>query len=316
MLDFVADIADVVVAEVVVDADPRRGAEAHEETQGETERTWWKVEGDPGVEVPRTGDDDHDDGDDRADPERHGDGRDRRKPPVEERQVGEPDDRHDQHRLARRNPLPEVAKVLREADVAGRDLEGAAEHELPDEEKAHQPAHALRAIAPAQIPERSAGSRQRRPELAPHHTVAQHHHQRDEPAEHRLRAAQRGHEERDRDERSDPDHVRHVQRRSVDQTEAALHQTLIPPGAIRATYRPRPVSPEGSCSADRPARWNAESISSTVNTPNSCTSVACRIPSTVSIVYSKRRRETRPSTSVVPSRCTRTPGASAARLEW
>src|SRR5256885_11486273 len=33
----------------------------------------------------------------------------------------------------------------------------AAEHELPDEEKAHQPADALRAIAPAQIPERSAG---------------------------------------------------------------------------------------------------------------------------------------------------------------
>src|SRR5437763_972388 len=136
----------------------------------------------------------------------------------------------------------------------------------------------------AQIPERSARSRQRRAELAPHHPVAQHDHQRDEPAEHRLRAAQRGHEERDRDERSDPDHVRHVERRGVNQAEAALHQTLEPPGAIRAMYRPRPASPEGSCCAERPARWNAESISSTVNRPNSCTSVACRVPSAVSIV--------------------------------
>src|SRR6266513_2304333 len=57
ILDFVADIADVVVAEVVVDAEPRRGAEAHEETQGETERARWEVEGDPSVEVPGTGHD-------------------------------------------------------------------------------------------------------------------------------------------------------------------------------------------------------------------------------------------------------------------
>src|SRR5438552_7739467 len=99
-----------------------------------------------------------------------------------------------------------------------------------------------------------------------------------------LMSALGGHEERDRDERSDPDHVRHVERRGVNQAEAALHQTLEPPGAIRAMYRPRPASPEGSCCAERPARWNAESISSTVNRPNSCTSAACRVPSAVSIV--------------------------------
>src|SRR5207245_3254954 len=46
----------------------------------------------------------------------------------------------------------------------------------------------------------------------------------DEPAEHRLRTAERGHEERDRDERSDPDHVRHVERRGVNQAEAADHR--------------------------------------------------------------------------------------------
>src|SRR5437667_9892059 len=131
MLDFVADIADVVVAEVVVDADPRRGAEAHEETQGETERTWWKVEGDPGVEVRGTGHDDHDDGDDRADPERDGNRRDRRDPPVEECEVREPDDRDDEHRLTRRDPPPDVAQALRDAELPGQDIERHTAHDRP-----------------------------------------------------------------------------------------------------------------------------------------------------------------------------------------
>src|SRR5206468_2630557 len=109
----------------------------------------------------------------------------------------------------------------RKADVPGRDLEGATEHELPDEEKAHEAAHRLRAIALAQIPERAARSRHRRPELAPDHAVAHDDHQGDEPAQHRLWTAQRGHEERDRDERPDPDHVRHVERRGVNQAEPA-----------------------------------------------------------------------------------------------
>src|SRR5436853_6001834 len=162
-----------------------------------------------------------------------------------------------------------MAQLLTEAEVPGVVLEVDTELELTQEEKAHQPPDRLGAIALAQVPERPAGSRQRRPELAPDHAVAQDDHQCDEPAEHGLRTAERGHEERDRDERSDPDHVRHVERCGVNQPEAALHQTLEPPGAIRAMYRPRPASPEGSCSADRPAAWNAESISSTVRSPSS-----------------------------------------------
>ena len=46
ILDFVADVADVVVAQVVVDADPRRRAEADQETQREVERAGRKIERD------------------------------------------------------------------------------------------------------------------------------------------------------------------------------------------------------------------------------------------------------------------------------
>src|SRR5438128_1196880 len=133
ILDFVADIADIVVAEVVVDADPRRGAEAQKKTEREIESARRKVEGDPGVEVQRTGHDDHDDGDDGSHPERDGDRRNRRDPPVEECQVRDPDERHDEDRLARGEPLPDVAEVLREAEVPGRDTEGATDHKLPRE---------------------------------------------------------------------------------------------------------------------------------------------------------------------------------------
>ena len=49
--DFVADVADVVVAQVVVDADPRRRAEPDEETHREVERAGREIERHAGIEV-------------------------------------------------------------------------------------------------------------------------------------------------------------------------------------------------------------------------------------------------------------------------
>ena len=121
----------------------------------------------------------------------------------------------------RRQARPDVAEVLREADVARRDLERPAEDELPDEQERHQASERLAAEGLAQIDERSARSRHRRAELAPDHAVADDDHERDDPAEHRLRAAERRHEQRDRDERPDADHVGHVQRRRLKQTESS-----------------------------------------------------------------------------------------------
>ena len=222
ILHLVADVADVVVAEVVVDADPRRRAEAEEKAEREAERAGREVERDVRdrsaarrstitattvISVP--------------DPQRDGDRRDRRDAAVQQRDVDHADRGDEREQPARRQAGPDVAGVLGEADVARRDLQRPAQHELPDEEKRHQPPERLAAERFAQIAERAARRRHRGAELAPHHAVADDDHERDDPAEHRLRAAERRHEQRDRDERTDPDHVDHVERRGLEQAEAA-----------------------------------------------------------------------------------------------
>ena len=47
--DLVADVADVVVAQVVVDADARRRAQAEEEAEREVERARRKIESERGL---------------------------------------------------------------------------------------------------------------------------------------------------------------------------------------------------------------------------------------------------------------------------
>ena len=169
-----------------------------------------------------------------ADPQRDREPRDRSDPPIEHRDVDQAHDGRDQEHARRGRAAPQIGDVLREADVAGGDLERAAQHELPDEQKRHQPAERLRAERLAQIAERPARSRHRRAELAPHHAVGDDDHERDDPAEHRLRPAERGHQQRDRDERADPDHVDHVERGGFDETETASqgHGVLEVPGFL------------------------------------------------------------------------------------
>ena len=67
---------------------------------------------------------------------------------------------------------PEIAHVLREADVTGRDLERPAEDELPDEEKGQQCAQARVPECFAKIEVGSAGAGHRRRQFAPDQAVA------------------------------------------------------------------------------------------------------------------------------------------------
>ena len=156
----------------------------------------------------------------RAHPEADGDRRDGRDAPVEQRDVEDADTGRDEEQGPPRQALPDVTEVLREADVPRRDFERAAQDELPDEEERHEPAVRLAAEGLAQVDERSARARHGGAELAPDHAVADDDHQRDNPAEHRLRTAKRRQQERDRDERTDPDHVDHVQGGRVNEAEA------------------------------------------------------------------------------------------------
>src|SRR5207237_6587602 len=83
VLHLVADIADVVVAEVVVDPDAGRGAESKEETQREIERAGREIESDARVEVRRAGQDHCQHRDQRANPERYRDLGDRLNSAIE-----------------------------------------------------------------------------------------------------------------------------------------------------------------------------------------------------------------------------------------
>src|SRR6266550_3822471 len=109
--------------------------------------------------------------------------------PVEQRDVDEPDEDDKRNHAGAGESSPDVSRVLCEADVPRRNLERAAEHELPDEEKRHQPPDTRAPESFAKIVKRS---------------------------------AERGHEQRDGDEWSDADHVGHVQRRRGQEAEAAL----------------------------------------------------------------------------------------------
>src|SRR5215510_7412624 len=146
IFDLVADVADVVIAQVIVDADLRSRAESEQKSGREVERAGWKIESDFRVEMRRAGQDHSAGREQRSDPETDGDLADVLNLTVEQRDVdqaddychGEDVDRHpsDRHRELRR--LPDVIQVLREADVARGDLQRPADDELPDEEECHQ----------------------------------------------------------------------------------------------------------------------------------------------------------------------------------
>ena len=116
------------------------------------------------------------------DPERDRDLGDRVDAPVQQRDVDQPHHRNERDHAGARQSLPDVARVLGEADVPGGDLQRPTEHELPDEQERHQPPEPLAPERLAQVVERSARPRHRRAQLAPHHAVADHDDERDDPA--------------------------------------------------------------------------------------------------------------------------------------
>ena len=172
----VADVGHVVVAQVVVDADPRRRAEAEEEARRRTRSA-------PGGHVER---------------DAPGRSASRRSTitaavvssvPIQRLTVSLPiesmrryssamltsaDDDRDGDGAALRQRRPDVAEVPREADVAGGNLQRPAQDELPDEEERNQATPALPAEALAQVAVRPARPGHRRAQLAPDQAVGDH----------------------------------------------------------------------------------------------------------------------------------------------
>ncbi len=174
----------------------------------------------PRVEIERPAGDDGGRRQQRANPEADRERPDRFDAAIEQDDVEEADASRDEEDVDRRQIRPDVARIAGEADVARGNLERPAEDELPDEEERDQSAEALAAIGLAEVHVTAAGARHRRAELAPDQAVGDRDEHRHEPAEQRLRPPQPGHEERNRDEGTDPNHVRHVERGRLQQAEA------------------------------------------------------------------------------------------------
>ena len=153
VLHLVADVADVVIAEVVVDADPSRRAQPEKESEREIERARREIKRNARIEVERTSQNHRQHGDQRSRPERDRNLCDRLNAAVQKRDVDDSDhgDEHDHPRSGQSRP--QILGVLGEADVAGRDLEWSAQDELPDEQESHQPAESRRSERVAQVAE-------------------------------------------------------------------------------------------------------------------------------------------------------------------
>ena len=198
------------------DAAPRPSKKA----EREVERAGRKVEGARRVEMERATGDHRRRRQHRAEPEADGERADRLDAPIQQDDVQHADAGRNEEDVARREVRPDIPRVAGEPDVARGDFEGAAEDELPDEQERHQPAEALAAVGLAEIHVAAAGTGHRGAELAPDQAVGDRDEHRHEPPEQGLRPAERRHQDRDRDEGTDPNHVRHVERGRLQQAEA------------------------------------------------------------------------------------------------
>jgi len=218
---FAADVADIVVAHEIVHGDQHGGAESRGESARKRECLGRKIERHPRVEVRHAARHDPKRGHQNPHPQRHRDPPDGGNPAVEQ---GDHQHSHgDVHHapLGRRHAAPEIADILRKTDVPGGNLQRAAENELPDEQErqdAAQPGFAKRF---AQVEVCAPRPRQRGGQFAPHQPVRQCQHRAQKPAQHALWAAHCRDNQWDRNERSGPYHVAHIERHGLQGTESA-----------------------------------------------------------------------------------------------
>src|SRR3954454_9989608 len=154
-------------------------------------------------------------------------------PPRECKQHDADDRQRDRVDLEPRHPRSEVAEVLHEPDDAGGHDQRDRGHRGADEEERDGPSAAvLERLAQVEIG--PARARHRRAELGPDEPVGQREQRAEDPPEARLRPAERGDHERDRHERPDPAHLRHVERDRRAQAEAPLEALVTPRAGFRA----------------------------------------------------------------------------------
>lgn len=221
VLDFGTHVRRGVVAQVVVDADGQARGEADPEVAaGQLEGVRRVGEGQVGAEVGGRGDDHQDD---RGDHDR----------PHDRRDAGDvfdasPEENDHQCDHAQADEVAcrpahvggQVAEVLDEADHAGGHDQRDEEHGRPDEQERHQASGAV-LEGLAEIHVAAAGAGHRRAQFRPDQAVREGEDGARDEADDRLRAAERGHHQRDRHERADAAHLAHVDGGGLEQADAA-----------------------------------------------------------------------------------------------
>ena len=231
--DLSAEVTDLVVAKKQVEHLGRALAEAGKESEVEAERVLGQVECQSWVEVQDSRDDDPARGQQHHRPQSEHQLGDVVDAPVQRDDQQGADACCQQLAVELGQIGQEHSQVLDKADVAAGDLERPGEKDLPDEEEGQHPAPRARAEALPQEHVGAAGGGFRRAELGHDHAVGQRDDGPDHPSEIRLRACEGLQDQGDRDERPDPDHVGHVDRGRIQQSQPAMHLCHVGNGSWR-----------------------------------------------------------------------------------
>ncbi|KAJ3084926.1 hypothetical protein HK102_000512, partial [Quaeritorhiza haematococci] len=165
--------------------------------------------------------------------------------------------------------------VLRQPDRPGRDLQGAAEQELPDEQELERAARPGIPVGRIEEVIRPPGARERRGQLAPDEAVGQRHQGAEDPPQHRLGPAHRGDDGRYGDEGPHAHHHRHVQADRLQQAQSTLQhrkrpgRLRLPPGGEGGPMMGRHGLCRNACPPHVPARADLLSRNQTMADKNS-----------------------------------------------
>ena len=219
---FPAEITDLVITEEKVEHFGRTFAQPLHELQIEAECAGREIEGPRGVEVQDAAYDHPAGGEQHDAPQPEHQARD-----VVDAAVEREDE---QQAYARGGRLAaEVGQarqkdpqILRQADGSTSDFQGAGEEDLPNEEEGKHAPPGPRAESFAQEDVGAARGGPRRAELGHDHAVRKRDDRADDPGQIGLRPRQGLQNQGDGDERTDPDHVRHVDGHGVQQPQPSL----------------------------------------------------------------------------------------------
>src|SRR5262249_59243137 len=148
--NFVADITDVVIAEIIKADDSRRRPQSQETPEREIERVGRKIKGDTSLKIKESTQDHRKGRENSSDPQTNGQLADKGNAAVKQSDIQNAQ-RHDHtKRLGMSNIFPDVAEILREADVTRSNLQRPAQGELPNKEETHE---TTKGFAPKPFPQ-------------------------------------------------------------------------------------------------------------------------------------------------------------------